>query len=268
MFIISKLFHKERKISLPPFLCGLLAGFILVSGIIGGATILLNTRNPNNSGLAIIQPVAAAEIYPLFFCPCCGQPLDKNKICCGSAKERIDYIDFLVAQNFSEQEIILAYIKKYGLNSFVDGNKAKEIKAELSKIAPANRPIISLSPDFYDFGDVSQSKGEISVYFEIKNNGEDDLIIDRLDTSCGCTSASIVFQGIESPRFAMAGHGIENPTDWKITIPTGKTAQLKVYYNPDVHKDFRGFAIREINVYSNDPIDFEKKIVVELNQVD
>lgn len=42
---------------------------------------------------SLLEVVSAEEIYPLFVCPCCGQPLDKNKICCGMAKEKIDYID-------------------------------------------------------------------------------------------------------------------------------------------------------------------------------
>ena len=89
-----------------------------------------------------------------------------------------------------------------------------------------------------------------------------------MDTSCGCTSAAIVYQGKEGPRFAMAGHGIESPTDWQVVIPAGEKAQLKAYYDPNVHKDFRGAAVREIYIFSSDPIDFEKKVKVELNQVD
>ena len=210
----------------------------------------------------------ADNIYPLFFCPCCGQPLDKNNICCPMAKERIDYIDSLAAKNLSEKEIILAYVKKYGLNSFVDKNKQGEIKDELIKSAPAERPIIALANDFYDFGDVSQKKGVVTTLFELKNNGRKDLIINKLDSSCGCTSASIVFEGNEGPRFAMAGHGIESQNNWQIAIPAGGTAHVRVYYDPDVHKDFRGPATREISIFSNDPIDFEKKVKIDLNQVD
>ena len=114
----------------------------------------------------------------------------------------------------------------------------------------------------------AKKKGTVAAFFMIKNEGKKDLVIERLDTSCGCTTASIVFQGKEGPRFAMVGHGIENPKDWKLSIPPGQSAQLKVYYDPNVHKDLRGAVIREIYIYSNDPIDFEKKVQIELNQVD
>lgn len=221
-----------------------------------------------SAGFSLIEPVLAKEIYPLFFCPCCGQPLDKNNICCGLAEERISYIDSLVETKDSEEEIILAYVKKYGLNSFVDKNKQEEIRSELIATAPADRPIISLNPNSYDFGDVSQKEGKVFTYFDLKNEGKNDLVVDRLETSCGCTFAAIVFRGEESPYFTMPGHGYENP-EWEgVTIPSGEQAQLKIMYNPDVHEDFRGAAIREISVFSNDPIDFEKKVKVELNQVE
>lgn len=247
-------------------------GAVLVVSLAGN--IWLIQKNKSSASLtgsvdsSLIKPVLAEEIYPLFFCPCCGQPLDKNKICCGLAKERIDYIDSLIAQNLSEKEIIISYVKKYGLNSFVDKNKAAEIREELVKTAPSNRPIIFLTPQSYDFGNVSQKAGKVYTYFELKNKGKSDLVIDKLETSCGCTFAAIVYNGKESPYFTMPGHGYEN-TQWEgVIIPPGKTAQLKVMYNPKVHKDFQGPAVREIYVYSNDPIDFQKKVRIELNQVD
>ena len=251
-------FKKNSEFFLPVavlFLALIISGGIL---FFGGAKI-----RPS-----LITPVSAAEIYPLFFCPCCGQPLDKNNICCAQAQERIDYIDSLTGSGSTKDEIILAYVKKYGLNSFVDESNAKDIREELIGSAPAERPAISLTPASFDFGDVSQKEGIVSTYFDLKNEGKSDLIINKMDTSCGCTSAAIVFDQKEGPRFAMPGHGVENPVGWEVVIPPGESAKLKVYYDPSVHLDFRGFAIREITIYSNDPIDFEKKVQVELNQVD
>ncbi|KKN93500.1 hypothetical protein LCGC14_0196890 [marine sediment metagenome] len=217
---------------------------------------------------SLVESVSAKEIYPLFFCPCCGRPLDKDNICCGLAKERIDYIDFLAQTALSKDEVILSYVKEYGLNSFVDKNKQEEFKEKLIAAAPSNRPIISLTPVSYDFGVISQKEGKVFTYFDLRNEGKSDLVIDKLETSCGCTFAAIVFEGKESPFFTMSGHGYENP-EWKgVSIPSGGRAQLKVMYDPDAHKDFRGEAIREISVLSNDPIDFEKKVKIELNQID
>ena len=151
----------------------------------------------------------------------------------------------------------------------MDEEKQKEFREKLAKEAPADRPIVILSPDEYNFGDISQKEGIATTLFELKNEGKSDLIIDRLETSCGCTSASIIYQGKESPKFSMPGHGInEEIGEWQLVIKPGDMAQFKVYYDPDTHKDFRGTAIREISIFSNDPIDFEKKVKIELNQVD
>jgi hypothetical protein len=214
-----------------------------------------------------IKKVSAQEIYPLFACPCCGKTI--NAECCGMAKERKLYIDALTQGRLSKEEIIAVYVKKYGLDSFKDEKQRQEFKERLIREAPIDRPVISVAPDAYDFGDVSQAKGTVSALFEITNTGQDDLVISKLETSCGCTSASIVFQGKEGPRFSMPGHNInERIGKWQVTIPPGEKAHLKVYYNPSVHQDFRGAAVREIYIFSNDPVDFEKKVKIELNQVD
>ena len=107
------------------------------------------------------------------------------------------------------------------------------------------------------------------LFRSLKNKGKTDLVINKLETSCGCTSASIVYKNNEGPIFNMPGHGInEEIGDWEITLSPGEKAQLKVYYNPNMHKDFRGTAIREIYVFSNDSIDFKKKVSIEVNQID
>ena len=214
-----------------------------------------------------VKSVSAQEIYPIFECPCCGKPIDQCT--CPMAKERKAFVDGLASVDISEEEAVAAYVKKYGLESFVDENKKEEFREKLAQEAPADRPIITVSNDSYDFGDVSQKEGVKTTLFEIKNEGESDLVIDRLETSCGCTSASIVYQDKEGPKFGMPGHKTGEKTEgWQITISPEEKAQLKVYYDPNVHEDFRGTATRTISIFSNDPVDFEKKVQIDLNQVD
>lgn len=215
---------------------------------------------------SLVQPASAQEIYPLFECPCCGKPIDQCE--CPMAKERVAYINGLADAKQSEDEVILTYIKKYGLDSFIDKDRQQIFREKLINEASADRPIISFNVDSYDFGDVSQKDGVVTAFFEFKNDGKNDLIIDRLDSSCGCTSASIIYQDEEGPIFVMAGHGKDNPTDWQVAVKPGETAYVKVYYDPSVHPDFRGSATREVSIFSNDPIDFENKVKIELNQID
>jgi cytochrome c-type biogenesis protein CcmH/NrfF len=223
----------------------------------------------NSANVLVAERVSAKEISPLFECPCCGKAIDDCS--CPMAKERMNYLDALIeVGNFkSKNEVILAYVKKYGLDSFIDKEKAKEFKEILVQQAPKDRPVIVLSPSAIDLGNVSQKQGLVTTLFDLKNEGKTDLVIERLETSCGCTSASIVFQGKEGPLFNMPGHGInEKIGPWQLVIKPGQSAQLKVYYDPNFHEDFKGFAIREIYVFSNDPINFKQKVRIELNQVD
>lgn len=252
--------------------------FLLISAIAGAILLLANNdsqisnkSNPESESISffLVKPASAQEIYPLFECPCCGKAIDQCT--CPMAKERRNYVDALVeiGNDKSKDDIIIAYTKKYGLSSFIDEETQKEFRDKLIKEAPADRPIISLSPNSYDFGDVSWDGGVATTLFELRNEGKSNLIIEKLETSCGCTSVSIIHNGQEGPKFNMPGHGInEKIQDWQITITPGEEAQLKVYYDPNVHQDFRGTAIRGISIFSNDPIDFEKKVNIELNQVD
>ncbi len=217
---------------------------------------------------SILRIASAEKVYPLFVCPCCGKPLDKNKICCGMAKERIDYIDSQVKTKTSKNEIILAYVQKYGLNSFKDKAKREEFKQKLAERAPQVRPQIVVEPAVYDFGQVSTSKGIVSTMLALKNEGKAPLIINKMSTSCGCTSASIVYKGIEGPKFTMPGHGPKNPIDWSVSIAPGDEANIKVYYDPNMHKDIRGSITRTVSVFSNDPVDFEREVIIELEQVE
>ena len=245
----------------------MLIGMILA--ILPACTSKLTGRTGSNPMAAIvIEKASAQEMYEMFSCPCCGKPISTN--CCASAKERMTFADGLAAAGTSKSDAIAAYVKKFGLNSFIDETEKAKYREILIAEAPDDRPILALSPAEKDLGDVSQKAGKTSTLFEISNEGQTDLVIDKLETSCGCTSASIVFNGEEGPVFGMPGHGVnENiPEGWNVRIAPGEKAELKVYYDPYVHKEFRGAAMREIYVSSNDPIDVQKKVTVRLKQVD
>jgi len=230
----------------------------------------IGSRKNNMQGAAITETKLSPdelknEIYPKFICPCCGQPLDKNNICCGAAKERIDYIDSLADAGLSEKEIIISAVKKYGITSLASSSLQEEIKEEISKSAKEDSPKIVIEPGYYNFGDVSQVKGITTTTFTIKNEGTNDLIIDNMESSCMCTTASIIYNGAEGPIFGMGMHG--NPKGWSVAIAAGEEAQLKIYYDPNVHGELRGLITRTIDIYSNDPINFQKQVKIELNQI-
>lgn len=269
-------FNKKNKKSvfISFFLLGLLFPVILF-GVMYSAMAFITTLKMGNyksltDKIRLIEPVQAAEIYQEFVCGCCGKPLDPNNICCGDMRQKISYIDSQIAAGSSKDEIMMAAVKEFGINSLAKAETKQEIQNQLAASAPADAPKIIFETTNYDFGEISQADGIVFSYFNIRNEGRSNLVIDKLSTSCGCTSASIVYQGQEGPTFTMPGHGKENPKNWSVAIAPGDTAKIKVYYDPNAHgkqKEDTLAITRTISIFSNDPVEFENQIRIELDQI-
>jgi len=135
-------------------------------------------------------------------------------------------------------------------------------------IPPKDSPIIEVEPTNLNLGTVSQAKGTVSSTVRIMNKGTEPLILNKIETSCMCTSASIInVEGGEEPRFGMVGHGT-NPTDWNYLIPPGESSKLKIYYDPNAHKELRGAITRTITIFSNDVRNPRKTITMNALQTD
>lgn len=237
---------------------------VLGTPIVVGSIGYWHGHDASDAIRAIIPAVSAEEIYPRFVCTCCDQPLDKNNICCGIAEDMIHYIDEQVGQQKTEMEVMLATVRHYGMESLATEALRATIAEQLASSATATSPRIELTEERYDFGNVSEAGGEVATTFTVMNAGAEDLVITNLLTSCGCTSATLTVDGQEGPRFGMHN----NPTDWSATISAGDEAVLTVYYDPTVHPDLRGPVTREITIFSNDPVNFQQRVKITLEQVD
>lgn len=113
-------------------------------------------------------------------------------------------------------------------------------------------PLLRVSPTTYDLGEVSQAKGIVTVELSAANGGEADLVINEMETSCGCTRAALIVGGKEGPWFGMRGHG-EWPVGWSIRLRPGERAILRVQYDPDAHGIYRGPIDRIVVIHSSDP---------------
>ena len=216
---------------------------------------------------SVVTTVEAKEVYPMFTCPCCGEPLNKEEPCCGSMTQMIDFIDQKTSTGASKEEIVLATAQEFGLERLTDESDRLSLREQLLANAPKDAPKISVMETKKDLGIVSQKNGTKKTEFTIKNEGKSELVVDKLSSSCGCTSASLVYQGQEGPRFYMAGHGHDEPdASWQEAIAPGDEATVKVYYDPTVHPDLTGSVTRTVSVHSNDPVDFETKLTITLDQ--
>jgi hypothetical protein len=223
-------------------------------------------NTPDSSALSIVEPAQASEIHPMFTCPCCGMPLNKEEPCCGAMVQIIDFIDQKVSEGLSKDEVILETAKEFGIDRLTNEEDQKLLREKLVALAPADAPQIEISEIKRDLGKVSQIQGEVSTDFEFSNQGESNLVINKLSSSCGCTSAAIVYEEKVGPKFTMEGHGQENPKDWQVTIKPDDTAILRVFYDPTIHPDLVGTVTRTVSVFSNDPVNFEAKVTITLEQ--
>jgi hypothetical protein len=113
-------------------------------------------------------------------------------------------------------------------------------------------PRFAITPEAQDLGTIDYRKGVVTTFFTVENTGDSDLIITEMETSCGCTAASLIVNGEEGPRFGMRGHG-EWPTGWSATLKPREQAQLKVTYDPNAHGIYVGSFDRIVLIRSNDP---------------
>jgi hypothetical protein len=246
---------------------GILIGAIMVASV-AAYTLKPFDPKPLDPQPSFVVPASIEDIYPIFLCPCCGNPLDPNAICCGLAKERIDYISALSDAGIAHEEIVLVTAKKYGVDSIINESLREEVKEEIRRRAPKERPQIAVTPEVYDIGEVSVAGGEVTITIMVKNEGQSDLVIDNIETSCMCTTTILAIKDDMSPLYGMNMNDGKHPTGWSGTIHPGEEAVLHVKYDPSMHGDFRGPLTRTITIYSNDPIEFKKDVRIEANQIE
>lgn len=111
-------------------------------------------------------------------------------------------------------------------------------------------PLLELSPTEYEAGKISMRDGNVEFVYEIKNEGEGDLIIDRIWTTCGCTVAKLRVGKKTSREFGMNAYA----PFWSATIPPGEIGYLEVSFDPGYHgPSGTGFAVRAVYLSTNDP---------------
>jgi hypothetical protein len=105
---------------------------------------------------------------------------------------------------------------------------ASAAKSEEASPTPAAKgPRISVEPASFDFGKAVQRK-TLQKEFRLRNFGDQDLVIEQVSTTCGCTVA----QGF--------AHQVKpgDSTSVRVSLET---------------RDYRGRLVRSVLVRSNDP---------------
>lgn len=111
----------------------------------------------------------------------------------------------------------------------------------------AEEPKIGVEPSSYNFGTVPRVLQTVSI--EVRNDGEANLEITWMKTSCDCTSVVLRVGGRSSPEFI----GREPQVSWNgETLLPGQHGYLDVAYDPTMFSD-SGPVTRAIYIQSNDP---------------
>jgi len=113
----------------------------------------------------------------------------------------------------------------HDMENMIDPNQPKD-----SLPADAPQPNVTIPVSYFDFGTVPAAPDNAVQTFPIENTGTEPLIIERMVTSCACTTAQLTSSVIEP----------------------GKRADLTVVFDPDFH-DTEGPVKRIVWMQTNDP---------------
>lgn len=223
----------------------------------------IHTEHPNPPVSTIAMAHSAQKEIG---CPCCDKNIADCK--CGMAGPMRNTVDKKTEElfqkdprNLTQEKILLEAGKEFGMDTIISKELRQKLKAELTDSAPEERPKITIEPESYDFGEIIADNGVQETSFKLKNEGSQPLVIKGINSSCGCTTAKIIYQNEESPVF-----GMHKKTNWTTSISQGDTAELIVMYDPNHHPDFTGDATRVVTIINNDPIDSKKEVKISLNQ--
>ncbi|KKT28549.1 MAG: hypothetical protein UW43_C0001G0025 [Candidatus Yanofskybacteria bacterium GW2011_GWA1_44_21] len=92
---------------------------------------------------------------------------------------------------------------------------------------------LEIPEKYYDFGNISMANGNVSHAFKVKNAGSEKITLDKMYTSCMCTSAVMQLNGKEYGPFGMPGHvGIPKIN---AMLELGDEAVIEIVFDPNAH---------------------------------
>lgn len=85
----------------------------------------------------------------------------------------------------------------------------------------------------FDFGSISMAAGTVSRTFKIKNTGAGAVNIEKLYTSCMCTTALLKNGDKRFGPYGMPGHGFVPSIN--SSLDAGEEAEVEVVFDPAAH---------------------------------
>ena len=96
-----------------------------------------------------------------------------------------------------------------------------------------NGTLIVEEANNYDFGTISMAAGNVKHAFKIRNTGNGAVIINKMYTSCMCTTATLMMGNKQYGPYGMPGHG-SIPKIGQAINPN-EEAIVEVIFDPAAH---------------------------------
>lgn len=108
------------------------------------------------------------------------------------------------------------------------------------------KPVARSTKTFFDFGQIKVSDVKQKDFF-LENKGSKSLQILNINSSCGCTTGQIIYNGSTSKEF-----GMHSQSGFVTEIAPDTRATVRVIYRPASMPVF-GVVTREVYITTNDP---------------
>ena len=191
--------------------------------------------------------VASERVLSFLKSPPGTKPLSQDKSMLALIMKA--YIAGLSDAGMPEKEIIYRVAGKYSLNAVIDGKVRKEAEEKIVAQAGAQRPVLDITPQSFDFGAINKSAGKVSTLFVVQNKGGEKLTIDTIVPSCSCTTVAVKKDGQASPYFNGKGSG----QGWKLELKPKEKAEFEVVFDAAA-KGIKGKSMREVSFATSDPL--------------
>lgn len=138
----------------------------------------------------------------------------------------------------------------YNPDPNVSQDQYKPVRTEDVK-SPAEGPRLAISDlnEFYTYNFGAVPMGESVTHdFQVTNVGDEDLLISRVYTGCGCTATRIADVVLDAAGWVIGKGGVKEP----FRLAPGESTQFDVEFDPRAEGK-TGAQAKYIQLYSNDP---------------
>lgn len=116
-----------------------------------------------------------------------------------------------------------------------------------TEVLPYSASSLTVAENNFDFNAVPINGGDVFHEFIARNDGSEPVMVEKVYTSCGCTTAVLTdVAGRKYGEFGMPGHGL--PSDTQVKVAPGEAVVVKAIFDPAAHGP-SGIGLAQRSVY-------------------